>query len=787
MQQSRNMIRSVFEGISPFREELNDMKKLISAALCVALLLCSLTAAMADDRINASFFGKNPETDRYDVNCQSAVSIGDTLYVLADGVYRWSPGDAQPVKLLGDIMTELYANETEADIQVAFSRLFTDESALYGLSIGTGDIYALNDKGDAMEAEKLIKIDISDMNTKTDSYMSFMNTAATFAREGLLYILGENQEKGDGMKLLRFDIKTGERMADVDMQGAIGLCPYKDGKLLLHTNNEKGEYDEVNDVMRPSQLFAYDPQTDTREHICDLKDGNACCVQYAPESDTVVYIRGSVVSSLPLSGGEERVSAYLAGNVWRGSDGGVCLLSCGMIAVADYEGLTLRGLDMPGVENGALVVSGEYGSEEHRAVLAARPDISVAINDSWYNDLEAITTAMLSSDAAVDVMKLDSSYSPLDKLIDKGYALCLSDYPEIMETAGRIDPRFLEPYMRDGKLYAVPCGIYANSLGYNAETLAELGLTEDDLPKTYPEFFDFVANYMYDYGEDNPDISLFQDMSVKQSLGQRYQTDYISWQLHKDGKIAFDTEVYRDALKAMADIDYKEFDPYELMGDDVWSDEETMNDYWSRPYLFTMYADASSPYQYREGNEMQPLLLSITAEDEPIVTAMLDVLIINPRTSRMEQAVTYLAEYVKHIDPARAIALFPDVNEPIVNKSYEKDKAELQKYYDGLLKSLESADAENKASLQESIDYAKKELDGYEKYKYNVSADMLEGFRTKLAPYMLAARQTPVTDYGDDGNMFYNLSQQYNSGAIDLDKYVREMDNRIRMIQLENE
>ena len=100
------------------------------------------------------------------------------------------------------------------------------------------------------------------------------------------------------------------------------------------------------------------------------------------------------------------------------------------------------------------------------------------------------------------------------RLIDKGYAADLSGYPELMAVAGRMDARFTESVMRDGKLYGLPVSLYTSGMGVNADTMEKLGLTQDDLPTTWLEFLDFAANFYYDYGEENADVALM-DLNMR--------------------------------------------------------------------------------------------------------------------------------------------------------------------------------------------------------------------------------------------------------------------------------
>ena len=181
------------------------------------------------------------------------------------------------------------------------------------------------------------------------------------------------------------------------------------------------------------------------------------------------------------------------------------------------------------------------------------------------------------------MFSLTTNANPIARLIEKGYAADLSGYPELMAVAGRVDARFTDSVMRDGKLYGLPVSLYTNGMGVNADTMEKLGLTQEDLPTTWLEFLDFAANFHYDYGEENADVALM-DLNMRGSLFQMIREQYVAAQLRDTGSISFDTPLFRKLMQALEAIDFTELDPYEVKGDKVWEGNDANEFYESSSF-----------------------------------------------------------------------------------------------------------------------------------------------------------------------------------------------------------
>ena len=76
-------------------------------------------------------------------------------------------------------------------------------------------------------------------------------------------------------------------------------------------------------------------------------------------------------------------------------------------------------LDPEGIENGALTIFGEFGSNTHNAFVRSHPEIAVDVSGDYTSDIEKLTQAMVSDTGAYDVLLMGLSYMPVERLIEK--------------------------------------------------------------------------------------------------------------------------------------------------------------------------------------------------------------------------------------------------------------------------------------------------------------------------------------------------------------------------------
>jgi len=765
------------------------MKRIIAIFLCLCLSLGTV-AAYAAEKTSANFYlTSNTENSSDETKyISNAINVGDTIYVLTNRTLeRWTPGDAEPTVVLKDFdMPENIDEETaikdDQAGKVGISKLFADDTTLYGLNRVTGTVWKLADaNGPLTTPELAVKLEWDKMRRKdsqNDDYAYTPQMGDTALINGVLYTtITDWNSSTQSYELASWTFSTGKLLEDKANLFMRTLSAYKDGLIIGKYYDEANSWDQKTQTQKMPSLATYNPATGEVTTLFDFDDSNVYSIRYSAANDTLYYMGGSTLYSMVGLQKPAKISAYLPNAVW--DDTSMMMLPSGMVAIADYNGLVIRGIDLPGIEKGALTIYGDYGSSGHQAYLAAYPQALVTCSQDYYNSLEQFTNAMVSGNGAMDVLRLDSDYSPLTRLIDKGYALDLSAYPDLVAVANAMDPNLTKIGMKDGKLYGIPVDITANSFGYNEGALETLGLTVADVPTNFMALLDFVANWQDDYGEDHPDMMLFDSGSVKQTLLDWLMTDYVAYLTKQGQPISFDTDLFRKLMEKLDSIDYTDLDAPQ--------DSTEKDAYYNKTGVFTMYANVTYPGYYRE--EQKFVALPLDEGMDPVFPAMVQVMIINPRTTHLEQAVQYLTTYVQNIDPTSAkITLTPGNNEPVINSNFENDLNNWKKIVADETETLKTANPEDKPSIQSDIEYVQGLIDNSESYRYTVSAEAIATYREQIAPYLVVVGQNPLNTWSDDGNNeFSTLENQYMQGAITADAFIKEIDKRIRMMQLEDQ
>lgn len=770
------------------------MKHLWKHLMCTALCLCLLFSAALAEAVDINLHVMTDYTDADAWTVRSGQVVGANLYLLVSNLYsgsndgqvrleRWSVGMNEPETVLEGLRS--YRNESTDATTPVVTRLLADGECLYGFDESSRQVMRLVDGAGSAAVQPLCTLEAVEQNPSEDGiyYDSYVNSM--FMQDGEVVRLAENYGQGESSLLVeRYALDTGKLIAQQGVDSTLrALCAYKDGKYLALVQPVPGPEDMEAPM---TQMAVYDPATGGTTPVATLNGSYLNNLTYDRESDTAYYCGDATIYAVPLATGESRVSAYLPVNAWSGSDTTFAALSGGMIVYANGDGTYVRRLDAPELAAGALTVANEGGTTKHMAVVAEHPELNVTLASEYPQTMEELTTAMVSGTGSMDVLCLTTSYNPVERLIDKGYAADMSGYPELMAVAGRMDPRFTQSIMRDGKLYALPVALSTNTLGVNADVMEKLGLTESDLPTTWLEFLDFAANYYYDYGEENADVVLM-DLNMRRSLFQMIRDQYVAAQLRDTGSVSFDTPLFRKLMQALEAIDFTELDPYEVKGDKVWEGNDA-NEFYEKQQLFTRYSEASprSMGQSGYGRSNQPLVLRLDGETEPVLPVSMTVMIVNPRSTRMDQAAAYLTAYAGHYDAeTENIMFFPDQNDPVPNSYYEVQKQSYEESLRDVDSRIEKADESEKASLRETREQIQGYLDELENQRMSVTEEMIQAYREQVAPYLYVTPQTPLTN-PESSNELDTLTSQYLDHAIDLDTYIREMDQRVRMMMLED-
>ena len=764
-------------------------RKALSLLLALTLVICSLPGWAAGMAVSVAVGGSSISVDDDDV-VTSATNVGSTLYLLCQsGAVATRPVDKNEPTVLGEVLNTQYYSEVPQveDGQVCMDRLFVWNGRVCGMCTPSGEVWTLLDDAGAYAPVKVegLTLDTSGLifQEEGQEYYSTVEVSSFFCEGDWLYYTGMVYSGTPHSVAGRMSLTTGEKQ-DFACENLVSLTPVGDGTLMALVYDMSALYSATTqaDLTKMAQYGIFDPEKDALGTLTDIPTDNdmggystsGICVG----NGTLYYLDGSRIAGIDLASGEKRLSAYTGGGVI--ANGGQTFYADGYyVMLNNYSGMQVFKLDPEGIENGALTIFGEFGSDTHTKFVRNHPEIAVDVSGDYTSDIETLTQSMVSDTGAYDVLLMSLSYMPVERLIEKGYCADLSQSPEIMERVSAMYPEVVEPLMADGKLYGVPVGMSGTCYGVNMELWESLGLTEEDLPTSLPELYDFAANWVWDYGEDHPEISLFDLGSYSsQMLYSLLLNDYIAYMQKQGGELAFDTPAFRRLMEGFSAIDFEEI----LSVQD--QDEDT---YWTPDALFS--TSMSVGYLAYRDERFQPLYLAVEEGGEPFIGMNLSVLTVNPRTKRMDEALLYVSEYLDNLDKTSAyITLFPDHNDPVENDYYQTNLESMQESLAKMQESLENASEENRAEIEQQIQWQEESIADWENYRYSVTEEQIADYRENVAPLVYVIRQNVFLNADTSATSEINkLLMQYMEGAVNLDSLVRELDQRVRLMQLEDQ
>ena len=431
--------------------------------------------------------------------------VGDTLYALTyDAVYAFEGESAEPARYELSLPAETEAEngvETSSSLdaiaivscggalcllaarteQTVFEE---DGETIWESAIDGVSLYALDLVGDtATTGAEVCALDWEDLilGGADDAYLAEVDALCA---------------AGDFLACRSYDESGNEFYAIADLtDGSVALyyadelpgedallTPYRDGELLCITR-EWGSEGNL------SRIHRFDPASGATDELCALSTGEGYleAPAYRAESDTLYYLLDGQLWALP--GMDASQSEAVAGFPLDSPRGQAALTASGLYAAADFFTLVRRDTDPAQRASVRLaVLSGHSENVENAAYAfgAERGDVEVTLVQQSGDVLEA----MLSRSPEIDVYCFSASLPQYEALRARGFLPSLDGLTNVCSFVESCYPFARDACTVDGAVVALPVEVGFNApLSYDAGALAKLGLTEDDLPATWPEFF----------------------------------------------------------------------------------------------------------------------------------------------------------------------------------------------------------------------------------------------------------------------------------------------------------
>lgn len=771
------------------------LKKIISALLLMMCLCAAVSSALAVDAIIL----EDVQDDEMWRSVSNRAVVGDTLYLLTNGsdghvLYHWKEDMPQAEKLadnlfyagyyssMDEVETVIAGDENAAgrvDPQYAMSLMFSDGERLMGMNGYNGKIFTITvEDGQAVYQDVAQMKDTSPMFHKSGDYQYLLSANQYAVAGGKLLFLAEDYTD-EGMqdnRLLVIDLSTGD-VTRSKVEFPQRVAEWKDGKAVVLCRDDMNAYNaETGEMLKPT-LNLYDPATDTVQAMGEMPEESMPYVTYAPTLNALVYVQNCRIMAMVELGQSQQVGYIPSDWTYNLAVVGNTFVDCpnqvmGRTMALDYN------------SDVYLNVYGDYMDQGTMAFTRKYPQVPVYTMNEYYDSLEQISQAMVSGDNAIDVLRMNTSYSSFFKLMEKGYCADLSGNKELMAYVERMQPVFRDAVMKDGKLYAIPLRAYSFDGWYVANgVMEEMGLTIEDIPTNFVELCQFATRWNDEWVEEYPQYTLIEYTNDYKAAMLNYMMEgYLNYCTAKDQQVRFTSPEFRamlEALEAMRTDDL-------TRGANLENEDEVGYRQGLLMPNYTVVGSFETNSQYRTFIPM-----TLTPDTDYVTHVELELAFINPRCANMTEAQNLLLcklESLEEDNETNAYTLFADLKEPVENRYYQRSLESMEKAIQNMEAELANVPEAEKKDYQMMIDEQKAWNEEYKaNNRWEISAEAIARYDEEIVPHMHVKKPTFMVGSRDSASPELNtLMERYLAGQIKMEQFIRDADNKIMMMQMED-
>lgn len=688
---------------------------------CLLVILCLLFTSTAEAEHKLLDIGDNQRV------MDSAV-VGNRAYFLTD-----SAGELKMLTPESQELVTVY--EPSSDTEMSFQALIDLSDGVFASQTGSGSLVQLITADGSIPAEPSIiqiPLDIS-----WDEY--YMDRFAA-VDETIYFVLCSLIS--DEYQLCRFE-RDSDALMQIPYQNINAYLPYKEGKVLLEKYDDAG-----------MALFEYDWETRESLPVGTLPQSTSG-LYYDMDRDLLYYSSGSILVKCSLGASTEKLgpisfdSSFATASMIDGRYY-VSIGSTGLIYLFDITSETkLQSLS---------VLGGWNGESGHKVFLMEHPDVAINTSDNTFeigstqNFIQGLLTGALSH----DVIRFQTNDFDLSLLMKKGYCESIDSSSYAYQQVMQMYPSMRSAITMDGALYAVPMAVSASPWETYYDTLwSNAGLTSEQLPKTFPEFLDFVSAW----AEDDQEYAINEFGDYRKWLVNMLLNRYTALYEYTHETLTFDTELFRQSLEKISDA------------------AETLQDF-----------QIIGPPLFGYGDILYDKLLALPLANElpAVISANMTVYVINPLSENKELALDYINCLLQNMDDKNRIALYPDEDDPVEDSRFSYNITAWNEEDERLQKQLESVeDGIARKELEEKLEQHKAAYNTLMQYRYSISQQSVDYYKQVVAPSLIFPNTGLFASNALTGEMMNDLIERYIDGTLDAASLIRELDNKIKLMQLE--
>ena len=600
-------------------------------------------------------------------------------------------------------------------------------------------------------------------------YNRWINSTVCSGNSLVFGVYGDN---GD-LELHIFDLETGKEVkAEFDNLEDVGRGP--EGRMLIGRRERRGE--------EPLIVEMYDLATGESQELARFEDGyNVRGIAYQPGNSTLYYVTNGEIFAAKDGKTENAESVNDCGLTPSGLF--TEITEDGYLAVYRYDGAMVLGTD-PSRRNAVTIRIHPYtwysgDNATYYAFANAWGDVNAVREDG--GDESTLLQSMMNQDNRVDIYTIDASSSVYDAIYSRGFMGSLESSEKLKTAISQMYPFLRDACQKNGTLVAIPINMNGASFGYHVEAWSKLGLTQEDLPRTWEQLLDLLERLPEKL--EGTEYRPFEVWMTKQNFRGTLMSTIVQQYAAARPEDGFNTPVLRGLLERAYKLDLDALGLY---------DEEEMEDVYERyeemggGKTALLISDMEVPMNtYRQ--DYQAMILSFAEGEETMLPASLSVAFLNPYSTHPKEAIAYLETMLENLDANILYSFYPDRNEPMRYPDHEELKKNMVQWNEQAKAQLaEAEDEETRESLEKNIESLEKELAEFDETYWMISPGSITNYRER-AKYI----QTKGYDFwtmlysGENGETFSTLWSGFLEGQRTAQEVLSFMDQKVQMMRTE--
>lgn len=555
-------------------------------------------------------------------------------------------------------------------------------------------------------------------------------------------------ENGDTDELYMLD--SGFQATLLESQAIRALWSAADGQLLVAQ--------EMEGVLRPC---LYDPESRSTLRVWDSVDAaQGMGFVYDAASDALYYSGDAGKVYAVRDGRAPVICAYLPFKYQYATDQAF-LWNHETYAYLSSASLFLREIHPEGVRSVTLNLMGAPDPDILMQFAAEHPDISINIQYRT-DDLLSLQQSIVASDGSVDLYLVTSDGVFAD-VREKNFAASLNASDRLMTHVANYYPWAREALMDGDQLIAVPASIYVENWTINRTQWEALDLGDE--PDTFADVFTAAAIWQSDYADDMPDYCLLETQDgvtgVLKSIIRQYLLEHEHW----EAPVSFDTAEFREVVAA------------------AWEHRDL---FLPSEAIYTLLMNY--PQYFGLGFNDSELVASfrqpkLTADSPAVTRASMELLIMSPASTHPQEALTFLEFYADHLSAHTRYHLDASCSEPVRPSWYAGSLQGLLEQMESTQRQLDStADEAERRDLEATLLQLRKRQQFMEDYDWEISPEGIELYREIAASVVVPLRTIYPRDSSAKAKSIDEAVERFASGQASLDQFVRQLDEKARMI-----